>query len=206
MNLKSLVTQNNQLVIRQRFEVAEFFGFETRNKYEIFGADGQIIGYVAEQQKGILGFLLRQFIGHWRSFTLHFFDFQRGVSIVANHPFRLLFQRLEIFEPDGRRIGALQQRFAILTRKFDVEDAQGRVILEMRAGIFSFWTFPVFRGGREVAAIRKRWSGALTELFTDRDNFQIEFNDPSLSPDHKILLLAAGVFVDLNYFEAKAQR
>ncbi len=203
--MKELVATQRSLVVRQRYEIAEFFGFETRNKYEVFGEDGQMLGYVAEQQKGILGFLLRQFIGHWRSFTLHFFDLQRGLSFVAHHPFRLLFQRLEIHDAQGRRLGALQQRFAILRRKFDVEDARGSVIMNMEAGVFHFWTFPIFKGAREVGSIKKRWSGGLTELFTDTDNFQIEFNDPSVGTEDKILLLAAAVFVDLNYFERKAR-
>ncbi len=204
MQLKALVHTQPQIVIRQRMEVVEFFGFESRNKYEVYGADGQLLGFVAEQQKGILGFLLRQFIGHWRSFSLHFFDYQRGLSFIAHHPFRFFFKRLEVTDNMGRRLGALQQRFAILRRKFDVEDAMGRVILNMEAGIFSFWTFPIFRASREVAAIKKQWSGALTEIFTDRDNFAVEFKDPALTGDEKALLLAAAIFIDLQYFEQKA--
>ena len=66
------------------------------------------------------------------------------------------------------------------------------------------WTFPVKRNGKKVAVIRKTWSGSVKEIFTDSDNFEIEFFDPSLSWQAKNLLLAAGVYVDLIYFEKKA--
>ena len=43
---------NQQLLVQQSFELWEFFGHETRNKYEILNADQQLIGFAAEQQKG----------------------------------------------------------------------------------------------------------------------------------------------------------
>jgi hypothetical protein len=52
--------------------------------------------------------------------------------------------------------------------------------------------------------VLKKWSGALTELFTDADSFRIEFEHPGISPDERALLLCAGVFIDMQYFEAKA--
>jgi len=204
VSFKDLVASQSSLIVQQRYEVAEMLGFETRNKYEVYGSDGQLLGFVAEQQKGFLGFLLRQFFGHWRTFSLHFFDIQRGISFVAHHPFRFLFQRLEIFDVSGRRIGALQQRFSIARRKFDIEDQYGRVILNMQAPILSIWTFPILRRDREVGSIKKRWSGVLTEMFTDKDNFMVEFNDPALTAEERVLFLAAAVFVDLIYFEKKA--
>src|SRR5262245_11336298 len=55
------------LVVQQRKELVELFGYETRNKYEIRTQSGQQLGFAAEQQKGVLGFLVRQLVGHWRS-------------------------------------------------------------------------------------------------------------------------------------------
>ena len=43
--------------------------------------------------------------------------------MTARHPFRLFFQRLEVFDEAGVFVGAIQQRFSILTKRFDVQDA-----------------------------------------------------------------------------------
>lgn len=203
MSLLETLQKQNQIIVRQRRELVELLGFETRNKYEICDENGNVIGFCAEQQKGLLGIVMRQFLGHWRTFDLHFFDNERREVLIVKHPFRFFFQRLEIYTPAGGYLGALQQRFAILRKKFDVENAQGQVVMHMDSGLFQFWTYPFRKGSMEVAVIRKKWSGALKEIFTDADNFQISFGHSNLNEVERILILAAGVFIDLQYFEAK---
>jgi hypothetical protein len=44
------------IVVNQRHELGEIFGFETRNKYQLFDENNKILGFAAEQQKGIFGF------------------------------------------------------------------------------------------------------------------------------------------------------
>lgn len=193
-----------EIYVRQQRELAELFGFETRNKYELSDANRQPLGFAAEQQKGLLGALLRQTLGHWRTFDILFFNTARQPLMVAHHPFRLFFQRLEVTTSDGRVVGAIQQRFGFLSKRFDVLDANGNTLLEMRSGLLSFWTFPFFKNEAEVAAVEKKWSGGLTELFTDKDNFRVRLG-PGLSADERLLVLAAAIFVDLQYFEAKAR-
>ncbi|WP_374077477.1 phospholipid scramblase-related protein [Bdellovibrio bacteriovorus] len=201
-NLKS----QKQLIVRQRKEFLELVGFETRNKYEICNERGEVFGFCAEQQKDFLGAVMRYFLGHWRSFELHIFDNQRQEVFIVKHPFRFFFQRLEIYTKEGVHLGSLQQRFAIARKKFDLEDPNGKVILRMQSGFFQFWTFPFLRGESEVAVIRKKWSGFLKEAFLDADNFQIEFKSPSLSDLERSLILSSGIFIDIQYFERKANQ
>lgn len=194
----------DELYVRQQRELAELFGFETRNKYAISTADRAQVAFAAEQQKGFLGMLFRQLAGHWRSFEITFFGADRQPIFRAVHPFRFFFQRLEVYAPSGELLGALQQRFGVLTKKFDVEDARGNVLFEMRSSLFQLWTFPFYRAGEQMAVIEKRWSGGLTELFTDKDNFRVRYGRAGLDPTERLLILAAAIFVDLQYFEKKA--
>ena len=195
----------DQLMVRQRRELAELFGFESRNKYSITLSDGREIGFAAEQQKGFLGVLLRQLLGHWRTFEIHIFDSARQLALRAVHPFRLLFQRLEIYDAGGRLVGALQQRFALFSKRFDVLDAHDRVLMNVRSPFWRLWTFPFEKAGRQVAVVEKKWTGLLAEAFTDKDTFRVALNDPSLTPQERQLVLAASLFVDLQYFERKAE-
>lgn len=200
-----ILSNHTQIFVKQRRELAELFGFETRNKYEIYDSQKNVIGYAAEQQKGFLGFLLRQLLGHWRSFELHFFDAQRQQILVSKHPFRWIFQEFEIVNQQGVTIGSVKQRFGILKKKFDVHNQRGDVIYEMRSGFFQFWTFPFFdRQGHMAALIQKKWSGALKEIFMDADNFNVEFKNANLSENERLIILVCSVFTDLQYFERKA--
>ncbi len=192
------------LVVGQRRELAELVGLETRNKYEILRDSGRRLGFAAEQGKGALAFLVRQVLGHWRSFDLSFFDDARQLVMRARHPFRFLFQRLEVADADGRPLGAIQRRFALFAKRFDVENAAGEVVLTVASPLWKPWTFAFQRAGRDAAAVRKRWSGLLRESFTDADSFQVDFQPGPLSLDERKLVLAAAVYVDLVFFERKA--
>jgi uncharacterized protein YxjI len=191
-------------LVRQKFEWAESIGYETRNKYQILREDGVPFAYAAEQGQGVLGILLRQFFGHWRRYDLHFFTPTREPMLVAHHPFRFFFHRLEIFTPDGRPLGAIQKRFSLLSKRFDVENESGSTILEVRSPIWKPWTFSFQHLDREQAVIRKRWSGIFSETFSDRDNFLIEFLTGEMRANERALILAAALFIDMMYFEKKA--
>jgi uncharacterized protein YxjI len=192
------------LHVRQHREPWEWIaGLETRNKYLVADEQGAPVAWAAEQQKGVLGFLLRQSLGHWRKFEILVWDAARRPALRIVHPFRWIWQRLEVHGADGRRVGAIQQRFSILKKSFDVEDAGGRVVLRVRSGIFRPWRFDFERNGRPVARVEKKWSGLLSEAFTDRDNFRVVY-DPALGGDERLALLAAAIFVDLVYFERKS--
>lgn len=204
MSFQAMIVSAKTLAVEQRHELVELLGFEMRNKYEILGEDGAAVGFCTEQQKGFFGFLARMLLGHWRPFDLFFFDHERQQVLTAHHPFRVLFQRLEVSLPDGRPLGALQSRFAVLSKRFDVEDASGGVIMTVCSPLWKIWTFPFVKDGRPAATVVKKWSGLLAEGFTDKDRFRVEFEDPSLSPDERLLILAAALFVDLQYFERKA--
>jgi uncharacterized protein YxjI len=196
--------QHRQLFVRQRFELAEMFGFETRNRYEVVSEGGAQVAYAAEQQKGFLGFLFRQSLGHWRTFDIRFFTPERVPFMTARHPFRFFFQRLEVYDEAGVLVGAIQRRFSILTKRFDVQDAIGNVIMEVSSPFWRLWTFPFVARGAEVACVRKKWSGLLAEAFTDKDNFAVDFGTDTLGENERRLILAAALYIDLMYFENKA--
>lgn len=191
------------ILIHQVHEIGEWFGFETRNKYQILDETKTPIGFVAEQQKGILGFLFRQYLGHWRKFDVHFFTADRQLWLVAHHPFRWFFERIEIRDTQGQNIGAIQKRFSILSKRFDVENARGMTVMEVSSPIWRLWTFTFKHQDKKVAEVQKKWSGIFSEMFTDKDNFLVEFSDPTLSEEERRLVMVSSVFVDLLYFEKK---
>lgn len=198
------LAQANAIYVRQKFEIAEIFGFETRNRYQIQTEDGQQFGYCAEPKVGFGDAIMRQFFGHWRVFNIVGTNMDNRQVFRAHHPFRWFFQRLDVFGAGDRPVGSLQQRFAWLNKKFDFLDTRGRVIMTMTSPFWKIWTFPIQKNGRDVSIIEKKWSGLSKEIFTDADNFRVRFIDGKLTADERLLLLAGAVFTDLLYFETKA--
>lgn len=193
------------LFISQKYEMAELIGFETRNKYQIKDQNGMTIGFAAEQQKGLLSFVVRQFLGHWRSFEIYIFDNNRQTALRCVHPFRFYFNRFEIYNDKGQRLGSLERRFSIFNRRFDVLGPNDNLIFEMISPLFRIWIFKFILRDKEVARIEKKWAGILGEAFTDKDNFKLSIHDKNITSPIRALLLAASLFVDLMYFEVKAK-
>lgn len=196
---------NDDFLVHQVYEVAEHFGYETRNKYQILDKTNTQIFYVAEQQKGLLGFLFRQSLGHWRRYSLNFYDSNRNKLFEAKHPFTFFFQRLDLFDGRGQLVGRFQQRFGLLRYRFQVSDHRGQVVFQMRTGIrwFLLWSFPFYKNSRHVATVDKKFSGIFTEFYTDKDNFLVSFKAKDLNFTERLLVLASSIFIDLMYFETK---
>jgi len=202
MSLKALQTQSKIRVVQRR-EFAELFGYESRNKYEICTVDGATLGYVAEQGSSLWQVLMRNYLGHWRTFELHIFDQNKNRVATVHNPFRFYFRELNVVSVSGEFLGSVKKQFAIFSKKFEIRLSDGEMFT-VSSPIWKIWTFPVVKSGEEVACIRKKWSGALKEVFLDADNFEIEFTSPSLPLAAKTVIVAAGVYVDIQYFERKA--
>lgn len=188
------------LHVQQVHEGWELLGFETRNKYRILDEQHQPLFYAAEVKTGLLGTLLRLILKHWRSFDINIYDLNKKHILTAHFPFRWFFKSLELSDSSGATLCHLEQRFGIMTKKFDLYD-HGRIFGRIRSGLFKIWTFDIVRGQTKIASIQKKWSGAFSEIFTDKDNFVVTYVDKTIQADQKALILATTLMVDIVYFE-----
>jgi len=204
ISFKQTLSESEVIYVRQIVEIAELFGYESRNRFSIQAQNGREFGYCKEPKLDWQDAVARQFLGHWRDFDFIGTDHLGQKIFRAHHPHRWFLRRLDLFSPGDRYLGSLQQRFRWWQKEFDYLDPQGRAIATMTASLWKPWTFPVLRGAAKIAVIEKKWSGAMKELFTDADNFRIRFIDQKLTDDQKLLLLVSAIFVDLLYFERHA--
>ncbi|MCL6271408.1 phospholipid scramblase family protein [Sansalvadorimonas sp. 2012CJ34-2] len=199
-----ITLSSNRITVHQLHEPLELIGLETRNKYRVVDDSDKQIAFAAEQSQGWAGSFERILLGHWRTFEVHFFTPDQKPFMILKHPFRWLFQTIEVSTADGTHLGTIQQRFSVLKKLFEVHDENGKVMMTMSSPLWKPWTFPFEMNNQEIALIKKKWSGVLSEAFTDRDTFSIEFKTPELSENLRHLILAASIFVDLQYFEKDA--
>jgi uncharacterized protein YxjI len=198
------LTSHQELVISQKIELGEaLLGYESRNKYGIYAANRAPVAYAAEQGKGFLDILKRLMLRHWRTFEVHLFTPDRRLIAKANHPFRWLWfnECLLVHDVQGNYLGAVQRRFSIFSKVFDVLGPGGEVLMSVKSPLWKPWTFEFMSQGQRHAIIEKKWSGMLKEMFTDADNFRLGFDNPHLPDNARWLLIAAAIFVDLQYFE-----
>jgi hypothetical protein len=193
---------SKKLHVQQVIEGFEILlGYETRNKYRIFDEEMNPIAFAAEASKGIGAAIMRGLFKHWRTFEIEIFDQNRQLMYRAKFPFRWFFKTLFLESNDGALMGHLEERFSLFYKKFDVFDANGRIIAQIKGPLFKMWTFEFTRNELKIGTIQKKWSGALTEIFTDKDNFIVSYAHPDLSIETKALMMATCLMVDIVYFE-----
>ena len=197
------LTRYQQLVVRQQVEPLEvFMGLETENRYSVIAPEGEAVLFAYEES----GFLRRQFLRTHRPLTLHVMDYQRQPVLKASRGFFWFFSHLHVSDGTGGPLGSLRRRFAVLERRFILEDHSGHASGEVRGPLFRPNTFVVHDQGTEIARITKRWSGLLKEGFSKADTFDIEFVGPGRGQDFALLVLATAFAIDLDFFEGGGGR
>ncbi len=191
----------SSLVVRQKKEIGEILtGFETKNKYVVLDENGNHL-YFAAEEKG--SFLLRIFLKALRPFKLAVLTENQEVVLRVIRPFRFFFHRAEIVDGQGKTLGIIQKRFSILRRKYSVLDSLGEEKFQLFGPLLHPWTFQIKRDGTEYGKITKKWSGLLTEGFTDADNFGVTFPQ-EWEIETKALFLGAVFLIDFVHFENKS--
>lgn len=196
------LTEIKKISVEQIYEPMEFFGFETRNKYNIKNLEsGDVIAFAAEQNKGLLNALFRTFLGHWKPFDIIIFNSSRQEWIQASHPFNWYFSRLRIFE-NNNYIGMIKRQFSLLgSKRFSVSDKNGLSLFKVDSHLFKIWKFDFWDRNRVAARVTKKWSNLMTEFFTDKDKFYIEIVNPKMSSEQKTLIILSAIYIDIMYFE-----
>jgi uncharacterized protein YxjI len=191
------------LRVRQLKEWAEILvGWETHNRYEACDLDGRPVVYIGETGEGWGNALLRN-LWPFRRIRLECMTLGGVLALAMERPWTLFFSRMEVQAWDGRALGYIQQRFGLLRRTFDLCTPAGVVLATLEGPIWKPWTFHIRQRGTEVATIRKQWSGLGTEVFSNADNFGVEFQPELTDARLRQLVLAATLLVDFSYFERR---
>ncbi|KAJ1080074.1 hypothetical protein NDU88_000295 [Pleurodeles waltl] len=205
------LTQIDQILIHQKVELIEaFIGFETNNKYEIRNSMGQKIFYAKEENDCCT----RNCCGSLRRFNMKITD-NSGIEIIhLIRPFKCAscccpccLQELEVQSPPGTTIGHIVQDWHACLPKFSIQNASKETVLKivgpcLACNCCSDVNFEVKTTdeSRSVGRISKQWTGLIKEVFTDADNFGIQF-PVDLDVKIKAVLLGACFLIDFIFFE-----
>lgn len=185
-----------KLFVKQETELAEIFtGFETKNKYSINEESGSQVFYAF----GDSSFLTRNYVRKNGPVKIVVLDKNKKEVMNVSRKFFWWLPNWEV-EDEKEFIGRIDRKWAILKKKYELKDREGKVIYECVAKAFSPWTFRILKNGEEFAVVKKKWSGVGKEMFSDADNFMVEFNN--VGDDwSKEMILALAFAVDQDVFE-----
>ncbi|MEJ7651044.1 MAG: phospholipid scramblase-related protein [Nakamurella sp.] len=189
--VRSPYTENTMAVSQKRKII------ELTNEYDIYGADGQVIGRVVEVgQSGLkkaARFLtsLDQFMTH----RLEVRDSAAQVIFTLTRPAKIMKSTLVVTHPNGAEMGRLVQQNVFGKIRFALE-AGGQQVGLLSAENWIAWNFKLEdHTGAEVGRITKTFEGILTTMFTTADTYSVHLS-PQLTEPLKSLCIAAALCVD----------
>uniref|UniRef100_A0A8C6WSK4 Phospholipid scramblase n=1 Tax=Neogobius melanostomus TaxID=47308 RepID=A0A8C6WSK4_9GOBI len=192
------------------FSLPAFIGFETNNQYEIKNSLGQKI-YKAKEKNDCC---TRNCCGSLRSFDMKIKDNQDREVIRIIRPFRCVscwcpccLQEMEVQAPPGTTIGYVKQDWHPCLPKFSIQGPNKETVLRLEGPCFACnccgdvnFELKGKDGDNTIGRISKQWSGLLKEVFTDTDNFGIQF-PLDLDVKMKAVLMGACFLIDFMFFE-----
>nr|XP_019951208.1 PREDICTED: phospholipid scramblase 2-like [Paralichthys olivaceus] len=205
------LTQIDQILIHQKVELLEaFIGFETNNQYEIKNSLGQKI-YKAKEKNDCC---TRNCCGSLRSFDMKIKDNMDREVIRLIRPFRCVscwcpccLQEMEVQAPPGTTIGYVKQDWHPFLPRFSIQGANKETLMKLEGPCFACnccgdvnFELKGKDGDKPIGRISKQWSGLLKEVFTDTDNFGIQF-PLDMDVKMKAVLMGACFLIDFMFFE-----
>ena len=182
------------------FFVKEHVGmFRAANNYDVFDPNtNQKIIECREPNLGIITKIFR-FTDYKRMTP---FDVQmttpEGQQVLSvKRGFSFIRSTVEVFDENQQKVGTFKQKFFSIGGKFDVLDAQEKVICTLQ-GKWTSWDFRFMQGEIELANVSKKWAGLGKELFTTADNYMLTISDSTPVNDNaRILIMAAVMCIDM---------
>jgi uncharacterized protein YxjI len=191
----------NPALNKNLFFIKEQVGmFKAANSFDIFDPESKQLMLECREER--LGFFTKMF---------RFTDYKRMTPfeidvkipggqklITVKRGVSLFLSNVEVFDEKGILVGKFKQKFFSIGGKFDVLDANERVLCSLK-GKWTSWDFRfVTADGKEFATVTKKWAGLGKELFTSADNYILQIS-PDVPADNplRVLIMAAVMCIDL---------
>jgi uncharacterized protein YxjI len=175
------------------FFVKEHVGmFKAANNYDIYDPQSrQIIMTCREEKLGLFTKFLR-FTDYKRMtpFCVEIKTTTGEPVLTVKRGVAFLVSEVEVFDENNKLIGKFKQKFWSIGGKFDVLDAEERMLCTLK-GKWTSWDFRFTRDGVEFGHVSKHWSGMGKELFTSADNYMLKI-DEQISAENPVRLLILG--------------
>jgi uncharacterized protein YxjI len=195
------------MLSRKTYFIREHVGvFKLSDTYDILDPETHNQLGIAKEKPGtlvhVLRFLVEKRILPTKVFVYEGSDFDDPSRLLFSiqRGFTFLRSKVDICDTNGVVLGWLKSKLFTIGGAFYVYDSSGNEVAFVQENLVG-WTFKFLdREQNEIGTITKKWAGVGKEMFTSADNYMIALNDEP-SPAKAILMLAAGLAVDIIYKE-----
>lgn len=182
-------------------EKVNFLNFE--NCYQIFNENGENIGAIKQKlsvgQK-ILRILLNKAM---LPFLLEIKNSEDQLEATISRGWTFFMSKINIKDAQGNTIGTIKQKFKLLKPTFKIYNSSDVLIAEIN-GDWKAWNFKIVdASNNQIGTISKKWAGAMKEIFTTADKYNVNIESNYSNMENKIAILSGAITIDMVLKESK---
>lgn len=182
-------------------EKVNFFKFE--NSYQVYDINGVNIGAVKQRlttgQK-----LMRLVINKaMLPFQLGIVNRNNELEASISRGWTFFMSKIIIQDALGSTIGTIQQKFKFFKPTFKIFNSSEVLIAEI-SGDWKAWNFTIKDPSNvQIGTISKKWAGAMQEIFTSADKYNVTIDPKHINKEHKMAILSGAITIDMVLKESK---
>jgi len=195
--------------IPQFFETNEYFidqkvnYFKFEVEYKVFNQTGIQIGFIRQRlsgkQKAMRLFLSKGML----PFVLEIMDMDRNVLAVIKRGWTFWMSEIQVLTPHHEIIGKIRQKWSFMKPVFHINDAHDNKIANIK-GDWKGWNFQINDpSGSPIGTINKKWAGAMKEMFTYADKYNVSIREEYEEDTDKIVVVSTAITIDMVLKESK---
>lgn len=182
-------------------EKVNFFQFE--NSYKIFNEQGVQIGNVKQKLTAGQKFLRLLLNKAMLPFKLEIKDNSDKVLATVSRGWTFFMSKINIADSYGNNIGSIQQKFKLFKPKFTILNELNVPIAEIN-GDWKAWDFKITDTNQsEIGTISKKWAGAVQEIFTSADKYNVSIKGGFKDEKTRIAIISGAITIDMVLKESK---
>ena len=176
-------------------EKVNFLKFE--NCYLIYDNSGNSIGSINQKvplSQKILRLLLNK---KMLPFRLEIRDSNKHLLSSINRGWTFFMSTIIIRDSNNVVIGSIKQKFKFFKPTFQIFDTSNKLVAII-TGDWKAWSFIIKDASdNQIGTINKKWAGAMKEIFTTADKYNVNIEAGFTNDIAKLAILSSAITIDM---------
>jgi uncharacterized protein YxjI len=173
------------------------------NEYKVYNETGLQIGAIKQRMSGwhkVLTLLINK---KMMPFQLEITDVSDQLQATISRGWTFWMSKITVTDPNGVVVGLINQKFKFFKPEFLINDANGANLAKI-TGDWKAWNFSIVNpAGAEMGKISKKWGGAMKEIFTTADKYNVSIDPNYAESNNKVAIVATAITIDMVLKEGK---
>ena len=190
--------ETNEYFIDQK---VNFLKFEA--EYKVFDQTGTQIGFIKQRLSAgfkVLSFFLNRAMF---PFLLEITDMEGNVLASIKRGWTFWMSEINVLNGQQELIGKIKQKWSFMKPTFHINSGQNKKLAEIK-GDWKGWNFEIKDTyDNPIGTISKKWAGALKEVFTSADKYNVSIREEYSENTDKIVVVSTAITIDMVLKESK---